>query len=273
MNIDGNRIAKNIIRTCKETLTGLGTSAVLSVFVVGDEYATEKFVTIKKKMAEEAGIQVKLHRYSPEVTTAELVEGIKKSASQGAVHGIIVQLPLPQSIDVSEVLGSIPVEKDVDVLSPESIDKFRSGALDILPPVAGAISEILEIEGIDVEEKRVVVVGKGALVGIPASVWFERQGAHVVVADRKTRNFKEVLQRADIIVSGAGVPGLITPDMIKKGVILFDAGTSEASGKLRGDADPRCAEKCSIFTPVPGGLGPVTIAVLLRNITARIHRS
>ena len=273
MIIDGNNIAKNIIQTCSKALAGLGIPAVLSVFVVGDEYVTGKFVTIKKKMAEKAGIQVRLHRYPTEVTTAELVADIQKSASQGEVRGIIVQLPLPQPIDVQEVLASIPVKKDIDVLSPESIDKFRSGALDILPPVVGAISEILGIECIDIEGKKVVVVGRGSLVGMPTSVWFEKQGAHVVVADRKTNNFKEVLQRADIVVLGAGVPGLITPDMIKKGVVLFDAGTSEASGKLRGDADPRCAEKCSIFTPVPGGLGPVTIAVLLRNITARIHRS
>lgn len=269
MIIDGNNIAKNILQTYSRELAKLEIPAVLSVFVVGDEYVTEKFVTIKRKMAEDVGIQVRLHQYSPEVPTAELAGDIKKNALQEEVRGVIVQLPLPQSVDAQEVLASIPIEKDIDVLSFESNSKFRNGTLDILPPVVGAISEILGIEDIGIKGKRVVVIGKGPLVGMPASIWFKREGAHVVAADRKTLNLKEVLQRAEIIISGAGMPGLITPDMITKGVVLFDAGTSEASGKLRGDADSRCAEKCSVFTPVPGGLGPITIAVLLRNLAVR----
>jgi len=273
MIINGNSIAESIIESCKKILAEYDISAVLSVFVVGDEYATEKYIIFKKKMAEAAGIQVDIHKYPLEVTTTELIADIKKSASDKKIQGIIVQLPLPQSIDAKAVLESIPVEKDIDVLSPQSIEKCRSGELDLLPPVVGALSEICNQEQIEIEKKNAVVIGSGPLVGQPAAVWLKRQGAQVTIVDKNTNNFKVILQDADIIVSGAGMPNLITPDMIKQGVVLFDAGTSEASGKLSGDADPRCAEKCSVFTPVPGGLGPITTAVLLRNMTERMKNS
>ena len=128
------------------------------------------------------------------------------------------------------------------------------------------IKAILESECITVEGKEVVIVGNGSLVGKPAAAWFRLGGAHVDVADNETDNLPDVTKQADIIVCGAGVPGLITPEMIKEGVIILDAGTSEDSGKLRGDADPACADKASLYTPVPGGIGPITVAVLLRNV-------
>ena len=147
---------------------------------------------------------------------------------------------------------------------------FKDGKFDIMPPVVGAIAEILKRESVSVKDKNVVVIGKGALVGEPAAVWFKQQGARVVVLDRKTKNISMVTKDADIIVSGAGVPSLITADMLSDGVIFFDAGTSESGGVLKGDASPECALKCSIFTPVPGGIGPITIAVLLRNVVEQV---
>ena len=180
-----------------------------------------------------------------------------------------MQLALPEHIDTKAILDAVPVEKDIDVLSSKSRERFEKGELDITPPVVGAIKEIVEREQVEFGGKNVVVVGKGSLVGGPAALWFKNKGANVTVVDQDTNNITEVTQNADIIVSGAGVPGLITPDMIKEGMVLLDAGTSEQGGKLKGDADPACAEKASIFTPVPGGIGPITIATLLQNLVTR----
>ena len=269
MIVDGNKIAADIFVSLQEKITRTNMKVVLVVIVVGKNPATETFIALKKKKAEEVGVVVHIVRFPDDVAEQTLCESIQKSSKDPAADGIVVQLPLPRHINNEAVLSAILPLKDVDVLSPKSIKKFREGTLDILPPVVGAIAEILKRESVSVKGKNVVVIGKGALVGEPTARWFTRQGAHVTVLDRETKNISATTKDADIIVLGAGVPGLLTPDMLTSGVILFDAGTSESAGKLKGDADPECAKKCSIFTPVPGGIGPITIAVLLRNVVKR----
>jgi len=258
MIVDGNKIADEILAVLKKEVLQLETKITLVVLVVGEHLATERFIALKKKRAEDIGIQVRIVRFPLDMQTATKT-----------VRGIIVQLPLPKDVDAEAVLASIPEELDIDVLAPRSTEKFSQGTLDILPPVVGAINEIVEREGVPIEGKHVVVVGRGALVGMPAARWFEQRGARVSIVSKKTKDLPSLTKEADIIVSGAGVPMLITPDMIRDGAILFDAGTSEAGGKLSGDADPHCALKCQIFTPVPGGIGPITVAVLLQNLVKR----
>jgi methylenetetrahydrofolate dehydrogenase (NADP+)/methenyltetrahydrofolate cyclohydrolase len=182
-------------------------------------------------------------------------------------NGIIVQLPFPPHIDVDTVLSVIPKSYDVDVA-------WYDGSSDeVLPPVVGAIAEIARVHDVLFATQNVVVVGKGKLVGAPALIWTQKQGAHVSVIDRETADPKTMIGDADILILGAGKPGLIMKDDVKEGVLIFDAGTSEDGGVLKGDADLSCAEKASLFTPVPGGIGPITIAVLLRNlITLALHQ-
>jgi methylenetetrahydrofolate dehydrogenase (NADP+) / methenyltetrahydrofolate cyclohydrolase len=236
----------------------------LSIFKSDHTFAGQKFVNIKKKFASDINVNVIEENISSEINKVELIGKIQNVAT--ATNGIIIQLPLPSHFDRDIILDSIQECLDVDVLSKKSLEKFKDGTLQILPPVVGAIKEILDRSGVNIKSKKVVIIGKGMLVGEPSAIWFEREGGSVEIVDSKTHNLEEKTREADIIVSGAGRPYIIAPDMIKEGVVLLDAGTSEMHGKLAGDAHPSCADKCSVFTPVPGGIGPITVAVLFRNL-------
>ena len=200
------------------------------------------------------------------IGTDNLLKKIEELSLDVSVQGIVVQLPLPEHIDKKAVFGAIPANKDVDVMSSEGVMLFESGDFNILPPVTGAVREILESENVSVKGKKAVVIGRGKLVGRPMATWLEKEGAKVKVLTRKNTDMLSHIKEADILVLGAGNPSMIKPEMIKEGVVLLDAGTSEDKGKISGDADKLCADKCFVFTPVPGGIGPITISVLFRNL-------
>ena len=264
MIVDGKKIAGEIISKLNRKVKKLGRTPNLFVVLVGQNYVTARYVSLKQKTAEKIGINVEISRFKENVTTETLIQAIKVAAD--TANGIIVQLPLPSHIDKRAVLNAVPIELDVDVLSKESNEKFQKGTNTILPPVIAAISEILRRGNVNVNGKRAVVVGKGVLVGRPAATWLTNQGAHVISLDSKSENFVEEIKKSDIIVTGAGVPNLIKPDMIKDGVVLLDAATSELKGSLVGDTSPECSAKASLYSPVPGGIGPITIATLLNNL-------
>jgi len=191
----------------------------------------------------------------------------KKYARIGDLVVLSIQSAEPRKqVKKKDVLHAVSAEKDVDVISHEGMVVFESGESNILPPVVGAIDEILTLNNISVAGKKVVVLGNGRLVGLPAAMWFERNNADVSVLTRESTDSLLQIKNADILVLGAGSPHFVKPDMIQKGVVILDAGTSEEAGRLAGDADPACAEKASVFTPVPGGIGPLTVAVLFRNV-------
>jgi methylenetetrahydrofolate dehydrogenase (NADP+)/methenyltetrahydrofolate cyclohydrolase len=256
MIINGPNIAARVLDEVREKVAGMEQSPSLMVFTCAPNYETKKYLNIKKKKAGEVGIVLMVRELPADVSQETCIEAI-----QDAVHisdGIIVQLPFPAHIDRSALIGSIPASHDVDAFSLDD-DK-------ILPPVVGAMQEILKEYNISIQGKRVVVVGDGKLVGEPAARWLKKSGADVHVVTEHSDNTAYETVRADVIVLGAGSPGLLTPDMIKDEVVILDAGTTEEGGKLRGDANPACAEKASLFTPVPGGVGPITVSVLLRNL-------
>lgn len=260
MIVDGRAIAKEIYDEIRNGLVGHESAPHLTVFTCAPNFETQKYLMLKKKKAEEAGLGLNVIEFMPDIKTEEVIQSIKKSAT--AADGVVVQLPLPKHIDTEAVLAAVPKHLDVDSVH------YSGEETEILPPVVGAIKAIAEHHNVSFAGKKVVVVGKGKLVGAPSSLWAKRMGADVTVIDKDTKGAEEILQSADIIISGAGVSGLITPEKIKDGVIIFDAGTSEEGGQLRGDASPECGEKASLFTPVPGGIGPITIAILLRNLVA-----
>lgn len=236
----------------------------ISLAVVMGEHdpVTSSFVRIKEKNAE--ALNVRLVRYFiPDGADTAAVEALVQSAAQET--GMIVQLPLPQGIDTERVLASIPSEKDVDALSPEMANRLKEGYVSVIPPVAAAVREILESENITVYEKKVVVIGKGRLVGAPCAELLKHMGAHTVVLD-KDDDVVSSTQDADVIVLGAGSPQLLKPEVVKEGVVVLDAGTSESNGVVVGDADPALAEKASFFTPVPGGIGPVAVVEIFGNL-------
>ena len=266
MVVDGKKIAEDIKCELKRDVELLSHTPVLALVVAGEDPVIEKFIGIKKRFAKSIGVHIKEHRFSETIGTDVLLGKVEELALDESISGIIVQLPLPKHIEIDTILGAIPASKDVDVISKEGVALFESGGSYILPPVVGAFAEIIKREKIEVKDKNVVVIGRGSLVGRPAALWFKTKGANVKILDKTVVDITLEVQKADILISGAGCPGLVKPKMLKDGVVLLDAGTSEASGRLAGDADPFCAEKCSVFTPVPGGIGPITVAVLFRNL-------
>ncbi len=263
MIVDGKKIAGEMYARMRKEIASLPPLSI-DLFVTGDDLVTNKFIGIKKKIAGELGVLVREVRIPPGTTT----EAFEKLVRESAADGVIVQLPLAKHIDAEAVCAAIPSGKDLDALSPGAQRAFLSGDEKILPPVAGALAIILDMYRVSLAGKKGVVVGSGKLVGAPAAILLRNRGADVSVAGRDTADIKALTLDADIIVLGAGEPGLLTPDMVREGVVILDAGTSEAGGKLAGDASPSCAEKASLFTPVPGGIGPLAIAMLFKNLLA-----
>lgn len=256
MIIDGRAIAEAAYVALGDTLVGAKLGIVVSV---GDA-VTDSYVRIKTRAAQRLGVEIVRRELPVGATTADALDAVRSLTD--AADGIIVQLPLPGSVEADTVLAEVPPSHDVDALNP--------GA-SVEAPVAGAMQEILRAAGVEVAGKRAVVVGKGRLVGAPCASLLRELGADVTAVTKG--DSLDVLKDADIVVSGAGSPGLITPDMISDGVVLIDAGTSESSGKVAGDADPACADKSSVFTPVPGGVGPVAIAMIFKNLAALSQRA
>lgn len=248
----------------------------LGIVVSGNDPVTSSYVRIKERNAE--ALRVRLVRYPvTEAVTRAVVAQVENATRES---GVIVQLPLLPGIDVDAVLAAIPLEKDVDALSPAANERLAMGDLTVIPPVAAAVYTILAtcthplsgtVVGSCVRGKHVAVIGKGRLVGVPSAKLFEHLGASVQVLDRES-DFS-VLKSADIVVLGAGSPHLLKPEMVKDGVMIFDAGTSEAGGVVVGDADPACARKASFFTPVPGGIGPVAVVEIFSNLFALVAKS
>jgi methylenetetrahydrofolate dehydrogenase (NADP+) / methenyltetrahydrofolate cyclohydrolase len=265
MRIDGKAIANRIYDAIREDIQKSGQTPRLGILTCAPNFETEKYLALKEKKAHEVGIETTVARLDADVTTDLMLT--KLASLVNDTDAVVVQLPLPKHIDTDTILQAIPSSHDVDALNP--------GTTHVLSPVVGAIAEIMKTYEVPLFERHVVVIGSGKLVGLPASRWFMEHGASVSVVTKDTVDISYYTKNADIIVSGAGVPNLLVPDMVKEGVVILDAGTSEEGGMLKGDAHPDCAAKASLLTPVPGGIGPITIAVLLRNVTilAKNHNS
>ena len=279
MIINGRQIAIEIGEKLKREIVKINKVPALLVIQVGNEQASISFVRAKQKFADSVGITVEIKKFANSVSTNELMNEIKKANADPSIHGIIVQLPLPKQTDTKSVLDMIATHKDPDLLSSNSQTQFMKGGSKNLPPVVAAVAEIVERYKIDLHSADIVIIGSGKLVGEPIATWLKNLGVKYALITSKNEHPENILRTADVIISGAGKPGLIKPDMIKENCVLIDAGTSEspssasAGGRshrfgLVGDADPTCALKCSLFTPVPGGVGPIAVAMLFRNLLA-----
>ena len=261
MIVDGRAIADDIYADVSAFFAARPSK--LGIVVVGENPVIASFVRIKERAAARLGIEMPRIDLPETASTHAVIEAGQRLAQ--SCDAIIVQLPLPEKVDSSAVLSDIPPQKDVDALNPR-----HSGERLVDAPVGLAVMEILKRGGIDPRGKRAVVVGAGRLVGKPSAELLKRAGAHVSLFTLEEGSIED-LRDADIIVSGAGKPGLIKPEHLKKGVALIDAGTSELNKKVVGDADPSCAEIASIITPVPGGVGPVAVAMIFRNLRTLIE--
>lgn len=255
MNLDWKQIAADVLEEARREANGLFPSFL--AIAVDPSPATRSYLSIKKRQAERAGIRMEVCELPLESTTEEVVAAVR-NAQEGAV---IVQLPLPDSIDTEAVLGAIPVEKDADVLSPQARSELR-----VMHPIAASVADILSRAGKKVEGAKVAVVGQGWLVGRPVAEWLLKEGAQVSVVTKEEGDLKDALSGAEVVVSGAGSPGIVTKSFVEPGAIVIDVGTSELGGSLMGDVEEGVAEVAGLLTPVPGGVGPIAVAYLMKNV-------
>lgn len=266
MIVDGNKIAK-ILEEKLVTELLFSTPKKVCFIIIGGNAATEQFVKSKSLVALRVGISAEVKRYSDIKTTEEAVSIVQKIGDMD-YDGIVVQLPLIKGIDTQTVLDAVPPMKDIDVLGTVAKESYEAGKINRTPPVAQAVYEILKSCDINLNKKNIVIIGRGRLVGKPVHQMLTRMKISHRIIDKDTEEGDRLtlLKNADVVISGVGISHSIKPEMIKRGVVLIDAGTSEQGGDLVGDIDPECAEKASFMTPVPGGVGPVTIISLLRNL-------
>lgn len=267
MIINGRKIAKQILEDIKERVQALPFPPVFCDVVVGDDPVSLQYVRMKERTAESVGIKFRPANLLETITTEELIEEIENLNKVPHMCGVIVQLPLPPHIDKQAVLDVIDASIDVDCLGKNTSDLFYTGKSILGFPTALACMKVLDSTGVTLEDKNIVVLGHGMLVGKPVAHLLESRGLNVNVVTKNTDNSLDILKSADVIISGIGKGKFITGDKIKEGVIIIDAGTSEEDGGVVGDVDlDSVLSIASFVSPTPGGVGPVTVAMLLSNV-------
>ncbi|WP_459818187.1 bifunctional methylenetetrahydrofolate dehydrogenase/methenyltetrahydrofolate cyclohydrolase FolD [Campylobacter concisus] len=268
--LDGKAVSlkvKESVKVRAEELKKFGVEPTLAVVLVGEDKASQTYVRAKEKACNEYGIKSVAHRLSENTTQAELLALINVLNLDDSIHGILVQLPLPKHIDTNTVLATIDPAKDVDGFHAVNVGKLVSGLDGFVPCTPLGVMEILKEYGIEVAGLNAVVIGRSNIVGKPMANLLLNASATVTVTHSKTKNLKEVCKNADLIVAAIGKPFFLKADMVKDGAVVVDVGINRLDdGRLVGDVDfDEVAPKCSYITPVPGGVGPMTIAMLLNN--------
>jgi methylenetetrahydrofolate dehydrogenase (NADP+)/methenyltetrahydrofolate cyclohydrolase len=261
--VEGKKIAEKIKAEIKQSLKDSEPKS-LAIFYIGENNVIDSYVKLKQKVGESLGVDVSVFRFNENISEEFLIKEIKKANNK--FSGIIVQLPLPRAFNRAKILDAIGSSVDVDLLSTVAYDNFKNNLTKRLPPVVASIKEIINEYKIDLSNKKIGVVGQGILVGRPICDWLKQKSYDYLIFDDQTKNLGDKLKDMDVIISGVGVSSLITPDMIKNGVILIDVGTSNSNGKLVGDIDKSCYDKSAIVSGVPGGVGPITVVSLFKNI-------
>ena len=258
---------KNEMKEQVKELKAKGINPGLAVILVGEDPASKVYVSNKKKACEYIGINSFEYKLPEETTEGELIELIKKLNNDNAVSGILCQLPVPKHINEEAIINAIDPKKDVDAFHPINVGKIMTGNYDFVPCTPAGVMELIKESGIDVCGKECVVVGRSNIVGKPMSMLLLHQNGTVTVCHSRTKDLKEKTKSADILVAAVGIPNFITGDMIKEGAVVIDVGINRIAPKtLVGDVDFETAkEVAGAITPVPGGVGPMTIAMLMKN--------
>lgn len=267
--IDGKAISAAVKERVKNEVSELkakGISVGLAVIIVGENPASKVYVANKKKACEALGIISEEYALPENTTEDELLNLINELNNKKSINGILCQLPLPRHLDEKIIINSILPEKDVDAFHPHNVGRIMIGDYDFVPCTPAGIMEMLSYENIDVEGKTCVVIGRSNIVGKPMGMLMLHKNGTVTICHSKTKNLKEVCRKADILVAAVGKAGFVTADMVKDGAVVIDVGMNRENGRLCGDVDYEAVkEKTSAITPVPGGVGPMTIAMLMQN--------
>ncbi len=264
--IDGKKIAEKIINGLKSKVKNMKEKPGLALVMVGNNPASEIYVNFKEKDSKEAGFYCERYNLEENVKEFDLLALITKLNQNPKIHGLLVQLPLPKHIDEKLVTDAILPFKDVDGFTAVNLGNLFSGNPILEPATARAVICLIESTGTKIEGKNAVVVGRSNIVGKPTAVMLIEKNATVTVCHSKTKNLGEYTKKADILVAAAGKPKLITKEMVKEGAVVIDVGTTKVDGKLVGDVDfDNAKEIAGFITPVPGGVGPMTRAMLMEN--------
>ena len=265
--LDGKQTSKDIIEALKEKFEKEPTDKKLAIVSVGDDYGSAVYCNMKKKKAEYIGIGCEVFHFENDVTQEEVESKIKELANDDSFAGIMVQHPLPKNIDEQRCFNLIPASKDVDGLSAESFGLIAQGRQLFAPATALGIMKFFEAYDINLVGEEVLMIGKSQIVGLPLSVMLMKAGATVTVAHPRTRNLADMVKNFKIVIVAIGKPELVKADWFTEGQIIIDAGYNEGNV---GDVDHLAYEKASYYTPVPGGVGPMTIASLMSQTAEAI---
>ena len=267
--IDGKVISAAVKERVKNEVAALkeqGITTGLAVIIVGEDPASKVYVNNKKKACEALGIISEEYALPENTTQEELLSLIDTLNKKESINGILCQLPLPKHLDEAAVINAISADKDVDAFHPVNVGKIMQGDYDFVPCTPAGIMEMLAFEGIEIAGKTCVVIGRSNIVGKPMAMLLLHKNGTVTICHSKTKNLKDVCKNADILVAAVGRPNFVTNDMVKDGAVVIDVGINRVDGKLVGDVNFNdVCEKTSYITPVPGGVGPMTIAMLMQN--------
>ncbi len=270
--LSGKEPAEALILSVKERAAKLGRKPKFAIILVGEDKASQLYVSMKIKKAETAGIGAVLHELPGTASENELLELVDKLNEDDSVDGFIVQAPLPEQIDSMKVMEKIKPEKDIDGWTSANMGKMFIGADSFLPATPAGVMKMLEYYKVPMEGRHAVVIGRSTVVGRPLAILLLRKNATVTVCHSKTENLSEIIQTADILISAVGKPGLVKGDMVKEGATVIDVGTTKVGDKMKGDVEFDEVIKKADCSPVPGGVGPMTVAMLLNNVVEAAER-
>ena len=265
--LDGKKIAEGIKEKIAGEISGWKKKPGLATVLVGDNPASKVYVSMKNVACKKYGFYSREIHLPESISQKQLLEKVAELNKDDAIHGILVQLPLPPQIDENAILSAIKPEKDVDGFHPESLGKLIQGNPSFVPCTPRGVIHLIKSTGEKLEGKHAVIIGRSNIVGKPTAILLLQENCTVTVCHSRTTNLAEEVKKADIIVAAVGKPKLVTKEMVKQGAVVIDVGTTKlADGRLCGDVDfEGVKEKASWITPVPGGVGPMTIAMLLQN--------
>jgi methylenetetrahydrofolate dehydrogenase (NADP+) / methenyltetrahydrofolate cyclohydrolase len=273
VRIDGKAVAEKVRAQVAKEVEAFGDAVCLATILVGDDPASHIYVGRKHEAAARAGIETRDHRFPEATPESEVLEILEELNADAAVDGMLVQLPLPDHIDEARVIESIDPEKDVDGLHPLNSGRLFLGKPLHVPATPSGVIVMLEEYGVELEGREAVVIGRSELAGKPMAMLLLAENATVTICHSRTADLPAHTRAADVLVAAVGKPGIVTADMVKPGAAVVDIGVNRTENGIVGDVDPGVAEVAGFLTPVPGGVGPMTIAMLLRNtLTAAQHR-
>lgn len=265
--MDGKSLKNEILSGLAEEVKALDKVPTLCVIQVGDDEASNVYINQKRKMCNDIGYNFIHEKYDDSITEDELLKNIERFNSNDNIDAILVQMPLPSGINEKSIQNAVNKYKDVDGLNDSNIVDLISGKSSLYPCTACGVISLLDKYGVILEGSNVVIVGRSSLVGMPLFHMLENRNATVTLCHSKTRNLQSITKNADIIISATGVKGLIKEDMVNNNAVVVDVGITRENGKLYGDVDfDNVSKKASLITPVPGGVGPMTIASLAQNV-------